>query len=751
MKRISTLFLVLFALLSLPLTASAEEVVFDFENNNGNWPVGNYNGSAFNAGDLTEPITMGEVTMTGINGNQPCRIMAANDNVIALYVYANASSVGGLKFNAAEGRALTKIEVTMKTGNFDFTASTGTLNATSWTGNATEVTFTRTGTGNRQMLKIVVTTADKNSETVEPAAPDFDLEATDIAAFRAAEDGKKVKLSLNKAQVNAIDDIFNLAYLEDASGAVEVTGITLTAGTVLDGYVIGTKSSTALDFADPDAGSEIKLAATDAQTFVATTASLSATSIEVAAIANAENHGRLMVINDIEIKKEGRFYYAYSGEDKVQVKDAFMVLPTDYEWPANAKSITGLVTFNGARWQIAPLKAADIVAAGTQSVAEFDFLDNNMELPIGSSDNINAGNLGGKSVTLGDVTLNFVHSSTMPTRYYFNAGKNQLQVIAGGQIRFTAAEGKAIAKIEITPVAATNNKWGVDGEVGTLSEDKLVWEGNTTTVRFTATGALYLTKIVVTTIAKDDATVTPADNDTYTEVASLAEFNALAKGTLAKLNLTNAVITSGMVNGWGYYVQDATAGAHFYCTGLDFEVNDAINGYIFVKKDFNQPGPRIAMTEKTNADNLEVTHNGTYTPVEGTFAEVVTAAHNNMVIKLSDVAVKGSAEADATITAGDQTLAISNGKSNYAPYIYQEALTNIDYASATVVGILWTNTAGTTFKLYPMSITEGSSDGIQNINAANAYNMAIYNLQGVRMNGLQKGINIVNGKKIVIK
>jgi hypothetical protein len=283
-----------------------------------------------------------------------------------------------------------------------------------------------------------------------------------------------------------------------------------------------------------------------------------------------------------------------------------------------------------------------------------------------------------------------------------------LQVISAGQIRFTAAEGKAIAKIEITPVAATNNKWEVDGEVGKLSEDKLIWEGNTTTVRFTATGALYLTKIVVTTVAKDDVTVTPDDNDTYTEVASLAEFNALAKGTLAKLNLTNAVITSGMVNGWGYFIQDATAGAHFYCAGLDFEVNDAINGYVFVKKDFNQPGPRIAMTEKTNAQNLEVTHNGTYTPVEGTLAEVANAANNNMVVKLTGVAVKGSAETEATITSGEQTLAISNGKNNYAPYVYRESLANVDYASATVVGILWTNTAGTTFKLYPISITEGS-------------------------------------------
>ena len=28
---------------------------------------------------------------------------------------------------------------------------------------------------------------------------------------------------------------------------------------------------------------------------------------------------------------------------------------------------------------------------------------------------------------------------------------------------------------------------------------------------------------------------------------------------------------------------------------------------------------------------------------------------------------------------------------------------------------------------------------------------AIYNLQGVRLSGLQKGLNIVNGKKVVIK
>ena len=29
--------------------------------------------------------------------------------------------------------------------------------------------------------------------------------------------------------------------------------------------------------------------------------------------------------------------------------------------------------------------------------------------------------------------------------------------------------------------------------------------------------------------------------------------------------------------------------------------------------------------------------------------------------------------------------------------------------------------------------------------------VADYNLQGIRLNGLQKGLNIVNGKKVVIK
>ena len=55
-------------------------------------------------------------------------------------------------------------------------------------------------------------------------------------------------------------------------------------------------------------------------------------------------------------------------------------------------------------------------------------------------------------------------------------------------------------------------------------------------------------------------------------------------------------------------------------------------------------------------------------------------------------------------------------------------------------------------KLYPLSITD-TTTGINGIssNEENNKDVVIYNLHGVRQNGLKKGINIVNGKKIIVR
>ena len=426
-----------------------------------------------------------------------------------------------------------------------------------------------------------------------PLSANGQVDVANIAAFNAVEDGTLVKLTLTNARVNALNSLASPAtyYIEDASGATAVKGISLTTGKLLNGYIVGTKATEDVDYVNtPSQGYEYSLNVEDPtlSSFTTSDATMTGTPMTIAEACKQENYGKLVTLSDVTITPigNGKNLQLTDASGSMKTRDLLFALPWDYEWPNKATSFTGIVLFYMTGWFIIPVAEGDIVAAP----AEFDFLNNNMELPIGSATDINAGNLGGKSIKNNDVTLSFVNASTMPTRYYFNAGKNQLQAIAGSQLRFTATEGRAITKIVITPVAATNNKWAVDGEVGTLSTDKLTWEGNTTTVRFTASGALYLTDIVVTTAPKDGSTVAPEYNDPYTEVANLAAFNALEKGTLAKLNLSNAIITSGMVNDWGYYVQDATGGAHFYCTGLEFNVNDVLNGFIYVKKDFNQPG-----------------------------------------------------------------------------------------------------------------------------------------------------------------
>ena len=47
--------------------------------------------------------------------------------------------------------------------------------------------------------------------------------------------------------------------------------------------------------------------------------------------------------------------------------------------------------------------------------------------------------------------------------------------------------------------------------------------------------------------------------------------------------------------------------------------------------------------------------------------------------------------------------------------------------------------------------TTGIFEMKQSVKSDSKYNNAMYNLQGVRVNGAQKGIYILNGKKYVVK
>ena len=751
MKKLFTLLFVFMAALSV----SAEEVTFDFQNNPLNWTVGE--GKTFTDGALANPVTIDDVTLTSVQGeaSYPAILMKDNNNFISLNVYKK----GAIKFNAAEGKAIVKVEATMKSKTFALTPSTGAITENTWVGNATEVTFVADAL--YSFLKIVVTTAAENAETVKPAAVTYDVEVADIAAFNAIEDGKVAKLTLTNARVNAVKS--GSYYVEDASGATVFKGLDLTAGTALNGYVIGTKSTDgSVDMNETFV--EYALTATDASTFEATTTILNGTVMTGAEAAVQANYGRLITLENVAITGTGQNKtLSVDGTSlPIKARDYMGVLPTGFTWPENASKLTGVLIYYYG-WVLMPISADAIVAAGSQSEALFDFVNNNMELTYGengTADQQNAGNLAGKKLTQGDVTLTFVNSPSIAVKaYYLSAKGKHFQIgTKNGKLRITAAEGKAITKIEVTqnlPESATNFvNWEVDKGEGTLSEDMKTWVGNATSVRFNTKGATYINAIKVTTAAVNEQTVTPADDAYTTEVSTLAELNALPAGTLVKLNLNNVIVTTEFANKLGYYIQDATAGTALYATTLSFNLNDVLNGYVYLNRADNEqknPGNRVAMAEATNAEHIQVTANGTYSPVEGTTIAAVNKPTNVCkVVQFNNVKVKGTGAKAADINdSAEQTIKINNPGNNFGTNVYTEDMTNLDVDNATVVGVLIA-TASSGNQVYPISIT-ANTNGISEINAAKDKDIQIYNLQGIRMNSLKRGLNIVNGKKIVIK
>jgi len=341
---------------------------FDFANNPLNWAV---------TDDITDYDGAAKVTELTVN-NVKLNAIQNNEWVGNILYKAEGSETAMLrigKFNAfsltaPEGKAVVKASITMATEGqtFDFEASNGALADNVWTGNASVVTFTTQA--NRQIAKIEITLADENEETIKPAK--VDVEVADIAAFNAVEDGKVVKLTLTNARVNGVKG--GNYYVEDATGATVIKGVELTAGTALNGYIIGTKS---ID-ASVDMNSEIvehQLTATDASTFEASATTLEGTVMTIDAIGVQANYGKLITVENVAITGGGtNKTLTDAANHTIKARDDMGVLPADYTWPANASKITGVLEYYVTGWSLMPI-SADAIVANTDGISEVNAAD----------------------------------------------------------------------------------------------------------------------------------------------------------------------------------------------------------------------------------------------------------------------------------------------------------------------------------------------------------------------------------------
>lgn len=748
MTRISTLLIALMALLAIPV--NAEEVLFDFQNNNGNWPVGE--GANFADGNITT-LTWQNVTLTGIQGESlnPPRLMNNPSRGTCLWLYKNTS----IKLGAPEGKAITKIAVTMQSGSFDLTPSTGTMTENVWAGNASEVTFGPNANSTRYVWAIKVTLAAENEETVKPAA--FDVEAADIAAFNAVEDGKTVKLTLKDARVNAYWDMQGAYYVEDASGATVVKGVSLTAGTVLNGYIMGTKSTNNdIDYMNtPAVAVEYTLTATDASTFEASDATLTGTVKTITEAAAQANYGRLITLENVSISGTGQNKTLTDGEgNTIKARDYLGVLSTEYTWPEKASKITGVIIYYMTGWFLLPISEEAIVAAGVQATtATFDFTSATIRENIGTAMADVNGWIYNETFTADNVTLQITGGSA-PSRIYVDANRGQNLVTYKDYttLTFKAPEGYAITGITFT-AAGNSNINNFTASSGTI--EGMTWTGNADGVRFAQGGTSYLANAIVTLAAKTEETAAlPAIK--YTECANIAAFNALEAGTYAKVTLTDAEVTGVSADGFStVFIQDATGGCWIQYTSLNAQLaeKNKLNGFVYVVARPNSGNVQMKEAEDTPKSELTIGQVDELTIVEGTLAEVNVAANKNKVVKITGATLEETSATAGTLTQGDATIAVNNGTATANQQLHKiaEWAKDTKLENIVIVAILVGKSA-TENQLLPISVVKNEVTGISRIeNGELGVENTVYNLQGVRLNKVQKGVNIVNGRKLFVK
>ena len=389
-----------------------------------------------------------------------------------------------------------------------------------------------------------------------------------------------------------------------------------------------------------------------------------------------------------------------------------------------------------------------------ETTTTFNFADPNIRENIGTAMTDVAGYIYNETFTAEGATLQITAGSA-PSRIYEDANRGQCLVIYTqyASLTFRAPEGKAITKIEFAAAGNSNiNKFTASS--GAI--EGMTWTGNAEGVRFLQGATSYLANAIVTMVKKDaQTTALPAIE--YTECENIAAFNALEAGTYAKLKLTDAEVIGISADGYSTaWVQDATGGCWVQYTSLNAGMKEKTkgNGFVYCVKRLTSGNSQVKETEDTPKSEIAGEAIAEYSMVVGsTISEVNVAANLNKVVKLTGASFVATSATAGTLTIGEETISVNNGTATANQQLHKLEWAKGDtMENVTIVAILVAASATDASKnqLLPISMVEEQVTGITDVNAVNT-NATIYNLQGVRMNKVQRGLNIVDGKKIIIK
>lgn len=330
---------------------------------------------------------------------------------------------------------------------------------------------------------------------------------------------------------------------------------------------------------------------------------------------------------------------------------------------------------------------------------------------------------------------------------------NQYRCYSGADFTVTSTVEK-ILKVEITCTAKSEAKYGpgclTNPSAGTydFENDNQVgtWTGNTASFTLTATKQVRITQVVVTL---GDAPASPT--------FSLPEGIYMEPQSVTLNSETGSFIIYTLNGEEPAYTDDT----HY--TGIKFDGNPlTISETTTIMA--------IAVTNKGKTSNISTaTYSIMKTEGNGTIEKPFSVADALLVIKdygpTPMLYTKGIVVGDVTIDDGDATFhigATADATTDLISVFKTRGLENTECEEGDVKPgdevVIYANLQdynGTpeTWRGYIYSINGKTSKptGIQTVNGDKQESATIYSLQGVRIKQAQKGLYIVNGKKVVMK
>lgn len=300
-------------------------------------------------------------------------------------------------------------------------------------------------------------------------------------------------------------------------------------------------------------------------------------------------------------------------------------------------------------------------------------------------------------------------------------------------------EFEATSDVTITGAEGTTIYYTIDGTDPTTSSTLTGASPLTFTLDKTAT-------VKAIAVKGDKSSIATAKEFTKVEFtdATIASLNELtADKDYVNVSFTDAKVV--YVDGTNYFLREGDKAIMFYGSALGFSQNAIVNGS--VKVDYvNYRGiHELKDNAFTTEDNLVVTDNSEAAqPVVTTVAELLALNHICDYVMLNGVTITSEVSGKYTnyyANSGSDKIQLYNGLdvSSYAGDGNSYNLTGVFNA-------IYNEKA----EIQPIAVSVAT--GINNVEAnAEKADEVIYNIAGQRLVKAQKGLNIINGKKIIVK